>query len=189
MPKSSANKNNSVLLKQILGGENAVPSSTTSRGNGSTSGEQGTPPALLAHYRLITTPQNGNIPVTSYGNVPVNTNDVQAASAAVTSQTPFSYTAPEFFFVRCEVQIEVVNSANLDRWVFALRVTRNGYTADAAHTFAKAKVSAGVWQMMLNERLYLETGDVLQVVVRAFNTSNAVQVLTVNEANVKLFRA
>jgi len=50
-------------------------------------------------------------------------------------------------------------------------------------------VSAGVWQMMLNERLYLETGDVLQVVVRAFNTSNAVQVLTVNEANVKLFRA
>ena len=186
MPINSANKNNSILPKQILGNESGGGSSSVSRGG--TSSEQGTPPELIAHYRLKT-PQNGNIPANAYGNVPVDTNDVQAASTAVTSQTPFSYTAPEFLYVRCEVQIEVVNSANLDRWVFALRIVRNGYTSDAAHTFAKAKVSAGVWQMTLNERLWLETGDVLQVVVRAFNTSAAVQVLTVNEANVKLFRA
>jgi hypothetical protein len=185
MPKSSANKNNSIIPKQILGGESGGASSVSKGSAGG--GNQGTPPDLLASYRL-TSPQTASVPAKQFARVPINTNDAQSSSTAVTSQTPFTYTAPAFGFVLVEVRINASVVANLGRWCAAFRITRNSYTSDAAYTFHKKKASATVWQFALNARLWLETNDVLQVELRAFNEGAVAETLTVLDAEIVIKR-
>jgi hypothetical protein len=185
MPISSNNKNATVLPKQFLG--EIGGGSSVSGAGGSTGGQQGTPSVLIARYRL-TAPQTSVVPSKTWTNLSVSTDDVQSPSAAVTSQTPFTYTAPEFAFVRVEVRANVTHTANLGRWVLAFRLTRNGFTSDAAFTFHKAKSSPTVWQLVLNERVWLETGDVLTIAVRAFNEGAVSDTVTILDADVALYR-
>ncbi len=186
MPSVSTNKNHSILRKQILGELGGSTSSGASAG-GSTVGQQGTPSVLIARYRL-TAPQTAPVSPKAWTNLSINTNDAQSPSAAVTSQTPFIYTAPEFAFVRVEVRVNVTHTANLGRWVLAFRITRNGFTSDAAFTLHKAKSSSTVWQLALNERIWIETDDVLKVDVRVFNEGAAAETLTVLDADISLHR-
>lgn len=186
MPAVSVNKNNTIIPKQILV-EFSGSSSSGTGGGGGTGGQQGTPSTLIARYRL-TAPQTASVPSKSFGRVSVETDDAQSASAAVTSQTPFTYTASEFAFVRVEVRANVTHTANLGRWVLAFRLTRNGFTSDAAFTFHKAKSSASVWELVLNERVWLETGDVLTVQIRAWNDGASADTLTVLDADVSMYR-
>jgi hypothetical protein len=186
MPSVSTNKNHSILHKQILG-ELGGGVSSAGGGGGGTGGQQGTPPALIARYRL-TAPQTTPAPSKNWSSLSLNTDDVQSSSAAVTSQTPFTYTALEFSFVRVEVRANVAHTANLGRWVLAFRLTRNGFTSDAAFTFHKAKSSPTVWQLVLNERVWLETGDVLTIAVRAFNEGAVSDTVTILDADVALYR-
>jgi hypothetical protein len=185
MPEVSLNKNNSVLPKQILWEFGNVG---TAGGGARGKPEQGTPTDLLAHYRL-TLGQFVNVAPRTYGVAVVNTDDTQTVSAAVTSQTPFTYTAPASDFVRVEVWAELAHNVNLARWVLAVRVTRNGYTSDNEFSFHRVKNSATSWHMAINERVWLERDDALQIEIRAFNTSGATETLTINNGTIKLWSA
>jgi hypothetical protein len=186
MPVISLNKNNSVVPKQILGyGNDGGGSSTVSLGGASE--QQGTPAILIARY-LLTAPQTASVPSKTWGSLSINTDKVQSPSAAVTSQTPFTYTAAEYAFVSVEVRANVTHTTNLGRWTLAFRLTRNGFTSDVAFTFHKAKSSPTVWKLVLNERVWLETGDVLTIEVRTWNNGASADTLTVLDADVSLYR-
>lgn len=187
MPKSSSNKNDSILLKQILG-EFAGGSGGSSRSGSGTGSNQGTPPELLALYRL-TAPQSVAIPALSHGVIILNTDDAQSPSTLVTSQTPFTYTATTSEYILLEYRIVAQQSANLERYVSAATTTRNGFTSNAVYSFDRRFGSATTWIFTCNARILVEQGDNLQITLRAYNKNITSVNLTLDEALIILKRA